>query len=53
MTAAVTIGMPVRNGAEYLEEAIRSLLAQREGDFSCAHEGSLLGVLIGASGPVR
>ena len=33
MTAAVTIGMPIRNGAEYVEEAIRSLLAQTEGDF--------------------
>lgn len=33
MTASVTIGMPVRNGAEYVEEAIRSLLAQTEGDF--------------------
>ena len=27
------IGMPVRNGAHYFEEAIRSLLAQTEGDF--------------------
>lgn len=33
MTATVTIGMPVRNGAEYVEEAIRSLLAQTEKDF--------------------
>ena len=33
MTASVTIAMPVRNGAEYVEEAIRSLLAQTEGDF--------------------
>lgn len=29
----VTIGMPVRNGAQYLEEAIASLQAQTEGDF--------------------
>lgn len=33
MTATVTIGMPVRNGAEYVEEAIKSLLAQTETDF--------------------
>ena len=33
MTAAVTIGMPVRNGGEHLEEAIKSLLTQTEGDF--------------------
>ena len=30
---SVTIGMPVYNGAAYVEEAIRSLLAQTEGDF--------------------
>lgn len=29
----VTIGMPVYNGARYLEEAVRSLLKQTEGDF--------------------
>ena len=33
MTPAVTIGMPVRNGAQYVEEAIRSLLVQTEDDF--------------------
>src|ERR687886_314645 len=29
----VTMGMPVRNGERYVEEALRSLLAQSFGDF--------------------
>jgi Glycosyl transferase family 2 len=32
-TPRVTIGMPVRNGAEHIEEAITSLLGQIEADF--------------------
>lgn len=32
-TPLVTFGVPVFNGARYLEEAVRSLMAQTEGDF--------------------